>query len=221
MVGYAIIAFVFGCFVPYMARRFAKFMPATFAGALVELCRREKKLKVYRRLKQYKSLMWRSFMYGLLAAAVTVLAYQHFGSFGFVFMAAYLWILLLLAEIDWRTYLLPDILTVPLLLLGFWAVSLDMGLVSVTESALGAIVGYFLPTFASLLIVWRNKDAFGGGDIKLLSALGAWLGVEGLIYVIAAASIGGMLYVLIRRRSALAFGPMIALMGIVVAICLF
>ena len=38
-------AFIFGFCIPYMARRFSKFMPATFAGALVELCRREKKSK--------------------------------------------------------------------------------------------------------------------------------------------------------------------------------
>lgn len=35
-----------------------------------------------------------------------------------------------------------------------------------------------------MLMLWRSVDAFGGGDIKLLSAIGAWLGLEGVIYTI-------------------------------------
>lgn len=218
---YILCAFVLGFFIPYMARRFAKFMPATFAGALIELFRPGKKVKAYRQLKQYKSLIWRSLFFALAAAGLTGTALAHFGPFGFSFMAAYIWILLLLAEIDYRTFLLPDILTVPLLLLGFWAAGMDMGLVPAGESALGAVVGYFLPTGVSLLIVWRKREAFGGGDIKLLAALGAWLGVEGLLYVIALSSVAGIIYALIRRQKSLAFGPMIVAAGIVVAICLF
>lgn len=216
-----VCAFVFGLFIPYMARRFAKFMPATFAGAIVELFKSGKKVKGYRKIKQYRKFLWRSLMSAFVSAGIVWLAYVHFGSFGFVFTTVYILILLLLAEIDSRTFLLPDILTVPLLILGFWAASLDMGWVSTMESAFGAVVGYGLPVLASLLIVWYKKDAFGGGDIKLLSAIGAWLGVEGLLYVIAVSAFSGLLYALIRRRRTLAFGPMIALAGIVVAICLF
>lgn len=218
---YIVCAFVFGLFIPYMARRFAKFMPATFAGALVELFKPGKKVKKYRQAKQYRKFLGRSFMSALVSAGTVWLAYVHFGPFGFTFMAAYILILLLLAEIDCRTFLLPDILTVPLLILGFLASGLGMGLVPATESAAGAAVGYGLPVLASLLIVWYKKDAFGGGDIKLLAATGAWLGVEGLLYVIATAAFSGFAYALVKRQRTLAFGPMIALAGIVVAICLF
>ena len=218
---YIVCAFIFGLFIPYMARRFAKFMPATFAGAVVELFRSGKKVRKYRQTKLYRKFLQRSFMSALVSSGVVWLAYVHFGAFGFAFMSAYILILLLLAEIDCRTFLLPDILTVPLLILGFWASGLDMGLVSALESAVGAVVGYGLPVLASFLIVWYKKDAFGGGDIKLLSAIGAWLGAEGVLYVIAAAAVLGMLYALVRRQRALAFGPMIAVAGIVVAICLF
>ena len=71
------------------------------------------------------------------------------------------------------------------------------------------------------MIVWYKKDAFGGGDIKLLSALGAWLGVESLLNVIAMASVLGIIYAIVRRKSSLAFGPMIAVAGIAVAIIKF
>lgn len=218
---YVFGALIFGLFVPYMARRFAKFMPATFAGAVVELLRREKKVKKYRKLEKYKKLMWRSMMYAIVAASMVWVAYGYFGSFGFGFLVSYILILLLLAEIDYRTFLLPDILTVPLLLLGILASSVGMGFVAINESVVGAVVGYFLPVMVSLFIVWYKRDAFGGGDIKLLSALGAWLGVEGVLYVIALASVLGLIYALAKQKRSLAFGPMIALSGIVVAIWLF
>lgn len=218
---YILGALFFGLTIPYVARRFAKFMPATFAGALVEIFRKEKKLKKYRQTKLYKKMAWRSVVYGIICAGVTAISYFHFGSFGFGFTVAFVWILLLLAEIDYKTMLLPDILTVPLILLGFWAASSDMGFISVNESALGAVVGYFLPVLVSLLIVWRKKDAFGGGDIKLLAAVGAWLGVEKLFYVIALASILGLIYGMMKKLKAMPFGPMIAVSAIVVALGLF
>ena len=218
---YILSAFIFGIFVPYASRRFAKFMPATFAGALVELFRLEKKGKSYRKTPFYKKFLWRSVLYGFVSAGITWFAIFHFGTLGLGCLCAYLWLLLLLAEIDYRTFLLPDILTVPLLLLGLLTASLNVGLITIEESVLGAVVGYALPVVVSLLIVWRNKEAFGGGDIKLLSAIGAWLGVEGLIYVIALSSVLGLCYAFVMRQRSLAFGPMIALSGIIIAFCLF
>ena len=91
----------------------------------------------------------------------------------------------------------------------------------IEDSVVGAMVGYFLPVLVCLLIVWYKKDAFGGGDIKLLSALGAWLGVESLLNVVAVASILGVVYAIVKRKSSLAFGPMIAIAGIAVAILKF
>ena len=78
-----------------------------------------------------------------------------------------------------------------------------------------------MPVLVTLLIAWYKKDAFGGGDIKLLSALGAWLGVESLLNVIAIASVLGIVYAILKRKSSLAFGPMIAIAGIIVAILKF
>ena len=218
---YILSAFVFGLFIPYAARRFAKFMPATFAGALVELFRPEKKSKGYRKNPLYQKFLWRAVLYGAVSSGITWFAAFHFGTLGLGCLCAYLWILLLLAEIDHRTFLLPDILTIPLLLLGLLVSSLNIGFVPVEESVLGAVIGYALPVVVSLLIVWRNKEAFGGGDIKLLSAIGAWLGVEGLLYVIVLSSVLGLFYALMMRRRSLAFGPMIALSGIVIAFYLF
>ena len=116
---------------------------------------------------------------------------------------------------------MPDILTVPLLIGGFVCAAWGHGWVICAESALGAAVGYLLPVLVSLLLVWKNKDAFGGGDIKFLAAIGAWVGFEPLIYVLAAASILMLVYSLLRRQKAVAFGPALSLAAIIVAFLFF
>lgn len=214
-------AFVFGFCVPYMARRFNKFMPATFAGALVELCRREKKVKAIRKNKLYKKFLWRSFMCGLFNAVVVGLGVYFTSNISPAFLTLYICLLVLMAEIDFRSMLLPDILTIPLLLLGLFVACFGLSNMTIEDSIVGAMVGYFLPVLVCLMIVWYKKDAFGGGDIKLLSALGAWLGIESLLNVIAVASVLGIVYAIVKRKSSLAFGPMIAIAGIAVAILKF
>lgn len=218
---YAFCGLLFGLFVPYMARRFAKFMPASFAYGLWQIIKPSKNASQIKTNAKYKSYLWRSLMSGLITAALSFVFFAHFGVQDLWWKISFLWILLLLAEIDYRMFLLPDILTIPLLILGFFASSWNFGFTIAPDSALGAVVGYFLPTLAALLLVWKNKDAFGGGDIKLLAALGAWLGLEGVIYTILLASVGQFLLALLRRQKAIAFGPALAFSAIIVAICFF
>lgn len=223
---YAVYGFVFGILIPYLARRFEKFMPATFAYALYQICRPGKRLSAERRknpryAKFKKQFLRRSLMWGLLCAAVSFGAYEQFGANHIGWSLYFIWSLLLLTEIDYRMYLLPDILTVPLLIIGFFASVLLLGWVSSGESAFGALVGYFLPVTASLFLVWKDKDMFGGGDIKLLAAIGAWVGAEKLIYVILTAVVIFGIYTLLKRQRSGAFGPAIALAAIIIAFYFF
>lgn len=210
---YALYGFVWGVFIPYIARRFAKFMPATAAYALFDIfhfrfsLRRQGKENF---LRLRATLRWRSFMYGLVTAGI------FFAAGYFPVAGSLIWILifiaasLLLIEIDWRLMVLPDIITYPLLIVGFGFACFGGGTLIPAESFIGAGVGYALPTLASLLLVWRNKNVFGGGDIKYLAVIGAWLGVEKLVYVILAACLLFGIYALVRRRRAGAFGPALA-----------
>lgn len=218
---YALSGFVFGLFIPYTARRFAKFMPASFAFALWQIVKPSKNARRIKKSPFYQTYLWRSLISGLLTAALSYLFYDRFGADNICWKLAFLWILLLLAEIDWRMFLLPDILTVPLLILGFFAAAWNIGFTIAPDSALGAAVGYFLPSLAALALVWKNRDAFGGGDIKLLAAIGAWLGLEGLLYTIALAATGQLVIALLRRQKAIAFGPALAFAAIIIAICFF
>lgn len=218
---YVLSAFVFGLFIPYTARRFAKFMPASFAFALWQIVKPSANAKKILKLPLYKSYLLRSLMSALLTAALSGLFWYCFGAGNLWWKLTFLWILLLLSEIDRRMFLLPDILTVPLLILGFFAAAWNCGFTIAPDSALGAAAGYFLPSLAALFLVWKNRDAFGGGDIKLLAAIGAWLGLECLLYTVLLASLGQLSVSLLRRQKTAAFGPALAFSAIIIAICFF
>ena len=217
---YILSGFLFGFLIPYMARRFSKFMPATMAYALYRLVAPVKKVSrqkrkqngVYQKLV-HKYLM-RSIGWGVISSALTFAAHLCLPS---DFYIALIWILLLLYEIDERMYLLPDLLTVPLLIIGFVYASTvppQTDFVFCTPafySAVGAAIGYLLPVIATLVMVKRHPDAFGGGDIKLLSAVGAWIGFYHVpMLILASALLFGFLCIAKRERSG-AFGPAVVI----------
>ena len=224
---YALFGFVLGFIVPYMARRFAKFMPATAGETFWYLLPLAKQVKFSKKLNhlQCRQLLsayfWRSFVFGFVTSALFVLASLHFEAFGLKAVLAFLWALILLFEIDYKTFLLPDIITVPLLIGGFWFSVFCGTWVMSAESALGAAIGFVLPVLAELLLVWRHKNAFGLGDVKLLAAVGAWFGIVQVVYVILLASLLFAGFALIRKRRDGAFGPAITAAAIIVAFCVF
>lgn len=224
---YALYGLIFGLLIPYFARRFSKFMPATPAYALYRIIKPNKSVNGAKKRSnpQYKKLMnkylMRSIGWGIVTSALSYLAAERFGIHHIGWYLAFVWVLLLLTEIDNRMYLLPDILTVPLLLLGF-AFAVFFGVwVTPVESVIGALGGYIVPVFASLFLVWKHKDVFGGGDIKLLTALGAWLGLELLLYVIVLSCLIFGIYALMKKKRAGAFGPALATAAIMIAFYFF
>jgi prepilin signal peptidase PulO-like enzyme (type II secretory pathway) len=132
--------------------------------------------------------------------------------------------LLYLAYIDWRTFRLPNIITLPLIFLGitFNCVS-DPSFTSPSSALLGAALGYgslwALNTGYRLL---KNRNGIGMGDAKLLAALGAWLGWGALPNILLISSvtglIGGVLWLKWNRHKlgqAFPFGPFLAIAGII------
>ena len=224
---YALYGFLLGFIIPYMARRFAKFMPASAAESIWHLLYPHKLVEPQKRQKnaRYRTLIkayfWRSFIFGLTGALLFTAAKLHFEALGLPAICAFLWALLLLFEIDYKTFLLPDVITIPLLIGGFcFSVFTGVWVLS-AESAIGAATGFILPTLAELLIVWKYKNALGLGDIKLLAAIGAWLGVLPVIYVLLLSCIIFGSYAYLSKRKAGAFGPAIAPAAIIVAFYIF
>jgi leader peptidase (prepilin peptidase)/N-methyltransferase len=128
------------------------------------------------------------------------------------------WLLLALAWTDWRSMRLPDVLTLPLIVLGLVATAL-INPASLPSRVMGAILGYAaFNAVAAAYCLLRGHQGLGGGDAKLLAAAGAWLGWEALPDVVAiAASLGiaGLAPLRLFGRpvghtTAMAFGPYLA-----------
>ena len=215
---YLLAGLLFGLLVPYISRRFSKFMPATPAYALYRVFKPNKRSK--KSCQKYENLLkayrMRSLLYGVINALLSYLIALKFGGVQTCFWLLFVWILVLLSEIDIKMQLLPDILTVPLLVFGFlFAASFNV-YVDPLNSAIGSIFGYFMPVLAAILMLSYSKDAFGGGEIKLMTAMGAWLGVNGLLYATITACFLFGIFALIKGIKMGAFGPALSLSGILV-----
>ena len=111
-------------------------------------------------------------------------------------LAAGGWLLLTLAVLDARHFWLPDALTLTLaalgLTLGEWIWLLPPLIDRVVGAFGGAMLLFLLATGYKRL---RGRDGLGLGDAKLLGAIGAWLGWQGLPFVLLFASVGALLWV--------------------------
>jgi leader peptidase (prepilin peptidase)/N-methyltransferase len=160
----------------------------------------------------------------LLTSLVFVACVWRFGfgwqGFGAILFSCFL---VALAGIDLKTQLLPDQLTLPLLWLGLIA-SIDGLYLPSKRAVVGVIVGYL-----SLWSVWwlfkqlTGKEGMGHGDFKLLAALGAWVGLQGILPTILLSSVVGAIVGSVwlaakgqDRATPIPFGPNLAVAGWIV-----
>ncbi|WP_192036894.1 A24 family peptidase [Halomonas sp. YLGW01] len=154
-----------------------------------------------------------------MALVVAVFAI-HGASLESLFLTGACLTLLALAAIDFRTQLLPDIITLPLLWVGLGYQLLFQPLM-LTSGVIGAMAGYLsLWGFYWLFKLVTGKEGMGYGDFKLLAALGAWLGWQALpMVLILSAGVGAVVGILIQlaiprlRGAPMPFGPFLAMAG--------
>lgn len=131
------------------------------------------------------------------------------------------WGLLTLALIDWRDGMLPDALTLPLLVIGL-AITAWQQPGAWESHIIGGAAGYLV--LEAIRLAYRRlrgRDGMGGGDPKLLAALGAWTGWVGLPSIVFLAALATLAVVAIlpltgktiRRDQPLPFGPGLCLAG--------
>nr|WP_066800602.1 A24 family peptidase [Moraxella oblonga] len=132
----------------------------------------------------------------------------------------YLWILIALTGIDFDTKLLPDRLVFPLGMIGLIANTQNI-FTSLSSAVWGGLLGFLsFWSVAKLYTLIKKRDGMGAGDFKLLGAIGAWLGVSILPFLILTSavlgSIVGLILMKVRGENrAFAFGPYIAIAGII------
>jgi len=102
-------------------------------------------------------------------------------------------LLLTISLIDARHYLIPDALSIGGLGAGL-ALSLLPGPPSILTSVIGAALGFGVLLAVGLLGEWVfKKPAMGGGDIKMMAMVGAFLGPAGAMLTIFIGALAGTL----------------------------
>jgi leader peptidase (prepilin peptidase)/N-methyltransferase len=132
--------------------------------------------------------------------------------------AVFGWTLLVLATLDLRHFWLPDRIVLPL---GMAGLAVNAGGVGpgIAPAAIGAAAGFgVLWAVGAVYQVLRKRRGLGGGDPKLLGAIGAWVGWAPLPFVLLGAALLGIALVLLDRMrgtkveatTRVAFGALLA-----------
>lgn len=165
------------------------------------------------------SISWQYPLVELSMAVLATLLYQRFAfSFEFVFYFVFFAALLVIIFIDIQHQIIPDRISLPGILIGF-AGSFGNELVTWQQSALGLFLGGgVLYAVAYGYHVITHREGMGGGDIKLLAMIGAFLGWQSLLYVIFSSSLVGSVVgiaAMIKQRKGgqtrIPYGPFLAL----------
>jgi leader peptidase (prepilin peptidase)/N-methyltransferase len=122
-------------------------------------------------------------------------------------------------DIDHR--IIPDQITLPGIILGFFA-SLILPRMAFIDSLIGAVLGGgILLGIGLIYYAVTQKEGMGGGDVKLLSMIGAFIGWKGVLFSLVIASFFGSavgLLLMLKSRqgmkTAVPFGPFLATGGI-------
>src|SRR4051794_8279775 len=96
------------------------------------------------------------------------------------------------AVIDWRQRRIPNWLTVVMALSGIAGSFMGGSVAAPGQAMLGLLVGF------AITFVLFAMGALGGGDVKLIAAVGAWVGPIILVKILLAETILGMVIVLVQ-----------------------
>jgi len=166
-----------------------------------------------------------SLQYPLVELSMAVLAavlYHRFAlSFELIFYFVFFAALLVIIFIDIQHQIIPDRISLPGILIGF-AGSFCNELVTWQQSALGIVLGGgVLYAVAYIYYAVTKREGMGGGDIKLLAMIGAFLGWQSLLYVVFSSSLVGSVVgvaAMFKQRKGgqtrIPYGPFLALAAI-------
>jgi leader peptidase (prepilin peptidase)/N-methyltransferase len=170
----------------------------------------------------------RYFLVELLMASLAVALYWEFG-LGLAFFVSFVFVaaLLVISFIDLDVRIVPDVISLPGIVAGLlFSVVGRYGIQDPFElvpSPLSALLGVLVGGGFLLALAWAYEavtgvEGMGGGDIKLLAMIGAFLGWQSIPVTLFFSSLGGsvigltaMLIKGVGRRYALPFAPFLCL----------
>lgn len=151
----------------------------------------------------------------MLNGALTLLLFLKFGpSLAFAVLFLFCSALVVITFIDIEHQIIPDEISLPGIVIGFVLSFFLKG-----HTWLNSLLGILLGGGSLLLVAYTyqrltGKEGMGGGDIKLLAMMGAFLGWKAIPFILFASSLVGsligisiMLYQKKDAKLAIPFGP--------------
>lgn len=163
-----------------------------------------------------------SFRYPLvefLTAIFSLAAMMMFGpSLAYLIYFAFVSSLIVITFIDLDHQIIPDIISLPGIPLGFLA-SFVVPEITYKESLIGIAIGGGLLLLVAIGYEFvAKKEGMGGGDVKLLAMIGAFLGWKGVLFTIFSGSLVGTIIgvtIMIAQgkdsKYAIPFGPFLSM----------
>lgn len=139
--------------------------------------------------------------------------------------AVFMSMLLVIIMTDFEMKFVPDLITLPGMVLGLLVSLVPGGIFEQTlwyhrllQSALGLACGYGFLFVAALLGNWLfKKESMGGGDLKLMGMMGAFIGLPQIFYVFMLAPFIALPFALwyraVKKEEQIPFGPFLAFWG--------
>jgi len=137
-----------------------------------------------------------------------------------IYVICSIFLLMWASWIDFKTFILPNWITMPLIISGLlFNVLIDKNFCSPIDSLLGVVIGYGLIRMVDYIYFKVKKQrGIGQGDAKLLAAIGAILGWQAIFPILFFASILGLMFGLVmmkiqnlKLQTPIPFGPFLSL----------
>jgi leader peptidase (prepilin peptidase)/N-methyltransferase len=157
-----------------------------------------------------------------VTALMSLLLLLKFGlSFKYLSSFIFTCALIVITFIDLRHQIIPDVISLPGIPVFFFLAVFFMNL-TVWESLLGILIGGgCLFAIAFLYEIITKREGMGGGDIKLLAMLGAFLGWKSLFFILFVSSLLGAIVgvsaMIIKGQDmkyAVPFGPFLSIAAV-------
>jgi leader peptidase (prepilin peptidase)/N-methyltransferase len=163
-------------------------------------------------------ISWRYPFVETLAGGFAVALFVKYGlGLSFFSCSAFTAALLVITFIDLDHRIIPDLISLPGIGIGF-ILSFFEPTLSVKDSLIGLLAGGGLLYLVAVAYeALTKREGMGGGDVKLLAMIGAWLGWKAVLFTLFFGSLSGtvigggaMLAQKQGRHYAIPFGPFLA-----------
>ena len=159
---------------------------------------------------------------GITALSSLFLIIKFGPSLSYLFYFAFVAALIVITVIDLYHQIIPDVISLPGIGMGLLA-SLLIPQITLFNSLIGILLGggslFIVATFYQWLF---KREGMGGGDIKLLAMIGAFLGWKAVLLTILLSSligsVTGILMVVVKGKDfkyAIPFGPFLSLGAVI------